>query len=187
MRLNIIHLLHRKDRLNLLLKELESQNISDYLIWDGVTKYDNPTRNISEAHKSIVRHAKSQGYSEVLIAEDDIHFLYPNAFRYYLQFKPTDFDMYLGSVSSGKVSNDNIVNDFSGLTMYIIKDKFYDVFLQAETTNQIDRGLRGLGKFVVCNPFVAIQHNGYSDNYKRDCNYDIFFKRQSEESDGFNS
>jgi hypothetical protein len=41
----------------------------------------------------------------------------------------------------------------------------------------LDRGLGGKGKFVVCNPFAAIQHNGFSENTGNVENYDHHLKK----------
>lgn len=50
MKLNIIHLAHRKDRLALLNNELHVQGITDYRIWEGIVKPD-IKEGIAEAHK----------------------------------------------------------------------------------------------------------------------------------------
>jgi hypothetical protein len=39
-----------------------------------------------------------------------------------------------------------------------------------------DRALRNKGKFIVCNPFIAIQHNGFSDNVKRFYNHEKYLQ-----------
>ena len=57
-----------------------------------------------------------------------------------------------------------------------MNSRFYDVFLSVPENQNIDRALRNRGKFIVCNPLVAIQHNGFSDNIKQPCNYDIHLK-----------
>jgi len=167
MLLNIIHLKHRNDRRILLDKELEEQNISEYKIWDGIIDPLIAARGISQAHKQIVYHAKEQRLSEVLICEDDVHFTAVGAFDFFIKNKPDDFDIYLGSISDGIIKKDNSVDDFTGTTIYIIKEAFYEIFLSLSENLNIDRALTNRGKFIVCNPFIAIQHNGFSDNTKR--------------------
>lgn len=170
--LNIIHLENRADRLKLLKKELNDEYISEYKIWNGIIDPIITARGISLAHKQIVEYAKKEKLSEILICEDDIHFTAKGAFRFFVNNKPSDFDIYLGSIYEGTIKEDNSVDDFSGMTIYIINERFYDIFLALPENLNIDRALINKGKFIVCNPFIAIQHNGFSDNMNRFCNYD---------------
>jgi hypothetical protein len=174
--LNIIHLTYRKDRLINLIKELDNQLITDYLIWDGVLDFENPSRGISKAHKQIVQLAQKNNSPSVLIAEDDIKFTAKGAFNYFLQSEPIDYDLYLGGIYFGNIKTDNSVEDFSGLTLYMIKRKFYKAFLSMPENLPLDRSLDKKGLYKVCIPFVAIQYDGYSDNKKAYRNYDIYLK-----------
>lgn len=176
MLLNIIHLTHRKDRLINLIKELDNQLITEYLIWDGILDLENPSRGISKAHKQIVQMAKKNNLPFVLIAEDDIKFTAKGAFNYFLQSEPKDYDLYLGGIYYGNIKPDNSAEDFSGLTLYMIQSKFYDTFLSIPENLPLDRGLSKKGFYLVCNPFIAIQYDGYSDNKKSYQNYDMYLK-----------
>jgi hypothetical protein len=109
-----------------------------------------------------------------LICEDDVHFTAKGAFDYFINNKPNDFDIYLGSINDGIIKKDDSVDDFSGTTIYIVKERFYDIFLALPEHLNIDRALSNKGKFIVCNPFIAIQHNGYSDNTKRFYNHEEY-------------
>jgi hypothetical protein len=73
---------------------------------------------------------------------------------------------------------DNSVIDFSGPILYLIHERFYDTFLSINENNHIDRALKNRGRFIVCNPMVAIQHDGFSDNSKRIMHYDIYLKEK---------
>ena len=86
-----------------------------------------------------------------------------------------DYDLYLGGIYYGKISEDNTVSDFAGAMLYMIHEKFYETFLTVSEEKDIDRSLANKGKYIVCNSFVAIQHNGYSDNKKK-VNYDSYLK-----------
>lgn len=174
MQLNIIHLSSRTDRLHTLNNELNQQNISDFRIWPGISDEHLPCKGISKAHKQIVKYAQGNNLSEVLIAEDDLKFTDFGAFNFFLENKPSDYDLYLSSVYYGQIGENNIVDDFAGLTFYLINQRFYQKFLTVPEHDNLDRQLRGKGKFVVCNPFSVIQHNGFSDNHKRYCNYDNY-------------
>lgn len=72
--------------------------------------------------------------------------------------------------------SDNTVNDFAGTHLYTIHQNFYSTFLDQNGEMDIDRALKNEGKFVVCNPMIAIQRNGFSDNRKKVINYSIYFK-----------
>ena len=176
MLLNVIHLAKRADRFDLLKKELHSQNIKKHKIWDGIIDPNIPVRGISQAHKQIVRYAQRKKLPEILIGEDDLHFTEEVAFQFFINNKPLDYDIYLGGILEGKIKKDNTVIDFSGLTFYLINERFYNIFLSMPENFNLDRALRNKGKFIVCNPFVVVQHNGFSDNVKQFCNYDEYFK-----------
>lgn len=179
MEINVIHLPKRIDRMRSLQKELQEQGITDYKIWSGIIDSEIIERGISKAHKQIVKYAKDNCLSEILIGEDDLHFTDKNSLKFFLANKPSDYDIYLGGIYYGRLSSDNSVEDFSGLTLYMVNERFYDTFLSAREDVHLDRALREKGKFVVCNPFVVVQHNGFSDNVKREVNYDNFLKSRN--------
>jgi len=174
--INIIHLTERRDRWTLLHQELQTQ-CAQYRVWNGVRNAENnTTRAISKAHKQIVKHAWEHHWPEVMIAEDDLEFTASGALDFFLSNKPANFDLYLGSIYHGRIKEDHTVNDFAGLTLYIIHKKFYESFLNVNESEDIDRALKDKGKFVVCEPFVAIQRNGYSDHSGRFCDYKLYLK-----------
>ncbi len=45
MELNIIHLSHRKDRMQILVNELNAQGVINYKLWEGIWDRQNPTGN----------------------------------------------------------------------------------------------------------------------------------------------
>jgi len=173
--LHIIHLNHRKDRMALLERELKKQCIS-VCLWPGIPDPENPKRGISQAHKQIVQYAQRESLPYITIAEDDIYFTDQGAYDYFLQHIPADYDLYLGSIYYGNLQSDHSVTDFAGLTIYRIHQKFYSVFLAADEQQNLDRALAGKGKFIVCDPFIALQHNGYSDHQKCYVNYKDYIK-----------
>lgn len=116
---------------------------------------------------------------EVIIAEDDVQFLGPGAFNFFLENKPSEFDLYLGGISYGRLLPDDTVSDFAGIHLYIIHRNFYTIFLAQDGTIDIDRSLKDKGKYVVCNPVVAIQRAGFSDNRKEYVDYSSFFKNRN--------
>lgn len=92
--------------------------------------------------------------------------------------KPSEFDLYLGGITYGNIDKEGITNDFSGLHLYIINSSFFDKFLSIPEHGDIDRCLANMGSFVVCNPFVATQCNGISDNTGKYHNYDLHLKNR---------
>lgn len=174
MQLNIIHLPHRVDRLCLLQRELTAQGISDFRIWPGIVDDAGPCAGISKAHKQIIRHAREAELCEVLIGEDDLQFTALGAFNFFMANRPSDFDIYLAGIYSGEIKDDSTVDDFSALTLYLVNNRYYDIFLSRPEDNHLDRAMRNTGKFVVCLPFAVRQYNGYSDNLKAYCNDDVY-------------
>lgn len=182
--LHILHLKKRKDRLENLLKELESQSITNYTIIEGFVDLAAVFRGINLSHKSIVRLAKENGLKSVTIAEDDICFIGGEcAWQYYLDNMPEDYDLYLGMIYEGKIGEDNrILPDpysFSGMTLYTVNERFYNTFLGVKELDHIDKTLGQLAghfKFYVCPEFMCKQMNGYSDQKKKDCKYDHYLK-----------
>lgn len=161
------------------MNELHAQHITAYKVWDGIIDNERPCRGISLAHKQIVVNAKERGLKEVIICEDDIKFSAPGAYAFFLQNRPADFDIYLAGVTHGKLNENNIVKDFSGLTLYIVHERFYDVFLSINENEHLDRGLKNKGRYAVCNPFTVTQYNGYSDNEKRYCDYSFYLSESA--------
>jgi hypothetical protein len=177
---NIINLPHRMDRLLLCKQELASQNITDYKIWPGIIDPVKVFRGISQAHKQIVSFAKDNGLPEVLIGEDDLMFTCARSFEYFMENKPSDYDVYLASIYNGQLNEDNTVRDLAGFTFYMVHSRFYDTFLSLSENDHIDRSLRLYkGRYVVCNPFIAIQRDGFSDNKRKICNYRSYMKNRS--------
>lgn len=154
------------------MKELETQGIPDYKLWDGVyDSFRKPKENISLAHKQIVEYANVAEWEMVCIGEDDLKFFAPGAWQYFINNIPSDFDLYLGSVYLGELSADNTVHSFAGLTLYIVHSRFYDTFLSSNPQEHLDRTLAGKGKYVVCNPFVVEQYDGWSSNTGKEEKY----------------
>lgn len=160
---HIIHNPKRVERFSVLQSELQRQGITEYVLHNAVqSKF--PAMGISIAHKNVVRYAIENNLPEILIMEDDVRFPAEDGFTYFLSKKPDDFDLYLSGIYYGNITEDGITHNFSGLQCYIISERFYQTFLQADEKRNIDRNMRGKGKFVVCNPFAAIQHDDYSEN-----------------------
>lgn len=181
--LSIIHLPKRTDRMESLIKEMAEQNITDWSIVEGVIDLAAVFRGISNAHKIPVRIAQEKQLSNTIIAEDDIKFLGKGAWNYFLDFldKNEDYDLAMGMIYEGEIDGEGRIIkhplSFSGMTLYSVSSRFYNVFLNINSMNHIDKSLGEVAdkyKFIVCDKFVAKQLNGYSDQKKRDCKYDHY-------------
>lgn len=178
MTLHILHLPHgegypphRQKRYDTLIKELKSQSIIDYWIWNGIEdKF--PHTGISKAFKRVVQYAKDNELPMVAIAEDDVRFSHPDSWKYFLENIPPYFDLYLSSFYSGMITFDNRIENFRGMTCFIVAKKFYDKFLSADEEKNIDHALDGLGEYFVCPYFPCTQHPGFSDKDQREVNHD---------------
>jgi hypothetical protein len=182
MDINTLHIIHDKDNLkryDRLMNELKEQGIENYYLWDAVHDKRSTFQGINKAHKQIILWAKENDLPYVTIAEDDVWFTCKGAYQYFLNNEPKDYDIYLSSIFLGEINENNETTNFTGLSLYKCNKRYYDIFLSADENQHIDIALNNSGKFVVCNPFSAIQHNGYSTNEKRYMNYSFMFKHRN--------
>lgn len=168
------------NRTEQLMKELDSQNITDYQLWDGVHDSTSIKKSINLSHKQIVQYALDNDLDEITIAENDIHFYSPKSWEYYWSNKPNwwEYDMYMGMIFLGEIAPENKVFDFTGMTIYSVSKKFYDIFLSMPADEHIDRSLAFKGDYHVCVPFVATQHNGLSANTGKMESYDSLLENR---------
>ena len=74
---------------------------------------------------------------------------------------------------------DRTVKRFAGLTLYVVHQRFYETFLQLPDDKHLDQALDNKGKYVVCDPMIITQHDGYSDNHKKIMEYDYYQRHYS--------
>ena len=190
----VIHNPERQERCESFLRECIEQGIEDFVLFPAIFE-DLAQTGISKAHKAIIRWAKENGIKEVVVFEDDIKFTAKGAYKYFIENKPEQYEIYFGGISGGIVDEINrTVHSFSGMFCYAVSELFYDVFLEADEGTHIDRWLSGfnnkiskltnktivqmLGRMPVykmCCPMIAETYNGYSDQFKREMVYDQFF------------
>lgn len=132
--------------------------------------------SISESFKAVIRSAKERGDREIVIFEDDICFVSENGWRYFLDNKPDDFDVYIG----GNYIHDNRieykpplikVKEWVGNQMILISEKYFDIWLNTDSHMHCDGAQIGLGDFYVCFPYPGIQRSGWSANNQSVVNY----------------
>lgn len=175
--LNCIHLTRREDREVSILREAKSQGL--YLrFWEGIEIRTDRKQGICLSHKAIVKNAKECGMKMVAICEDDLIFnKSPDgklAWEYFLEQIPEDFDLFFSMCYVGVVENNRLKSVFSGMTMYVVHERFYDFFLSLPDSCHIDREL-GLYanqfKYLVCEKFCCFQDGSKSDNNFMTCDY----------------
>lgn len=174
--INIISLPKSVERREAVIKEMEREKCS-YRFFDGVTGPVAKT-NISRAHKSVIQYAKDSGMEMICVAEDDLQFTGSGAWKYFLENIHEDADIYVGSYYSGRHDENFVVTGFRGLTLYIIKESFYDKFLSLPEAMHIDGALAVSGAKIVVSPlFVCKQAPGYSYQRKRHTENNIVGKQ----------
>lgn len=138
--------------------------------WEGVP--GKLGEGINKAFKNIVRWAKENNLDRVCIGEDDLVFSAPGAWQYYLDNIPDDYDIYLGGVYYAELQEGRIMNGYSGNTLITVHQRFYDFFINIDLpldNKHLDRMLGCFAyekKYIVCEPFVVSQLEGYSDNLR---------------------
>lgn len=176
--INIIHLegegKYSEQRKQSFMEQMAEQK-APYNVWQGIKIEGLPFAGISKSHKQIIRDARERKLERVTIMEDDCVFSAPGAWDYYLSQLPKEADIFFGMIYEGQINENNkIVTGLSGLTIYTVYQRFYDVFLQMPEMNNLDRviGLQAYKfDYYVCNPFVAIQSDGYSYNKRKSATY----------------
>lgn len=182
---HVINLPKRTDRLRQFEIQATEQNF-EYQVWDGIIDLAATFRGISNSHKQIVKYAKMKGLKRIVIAEDDCVFTGIGAYDYFLNQIPESYDLFFASYYEGKVDcfnrlvkADKASELLSGLTLYVINERFYYDFLNIYSLDHLDKQIGKLAdkyEFYVCPEFCAVQSNGYSDNKKKECNYDHYMK-----------
>lgn len=179
-RLNIIFDDRYSERYDLLVKEFERQNITDFEIWPCIIR-PNVLESITLSFKMIVKMAKDSGLNEVAIGEDDLMFPSKNGWEYFLNNKPENFDVYIGGTYYINKPDDYKppvikVKEWVGNHLIIIHKKYYDTFLSLPENSHCDTANSGKGDFYVCFPFAAIQRPSYSANNMAFVNYNSILK-----------
>lgn len=186
----VINIKERTERLSQFRNEIGSFFLNQDVIVTEACVGKPSMKFIGLSHKKCVQHAKDNRYNEILIMEDDVK-LIPNSFDYAqecLNNLPNDWDILLGGIYTSRslVKENEFWNKtgyFSALHFYIINKNAYDKFLSIKEDIHIDvacaknKHLGGVElNCYVMNQFVAIQHNGYSDNVDKVMDYSHLLK-----------
>lgn len=141
--------------------------------WEGDTfrgNFIDARVGVSRTFRKIVQWAIDNGLHRVTIGEDDLLFSHPDAWKYYLDNIPRDYDIYYGSIYDGQISEGRIVSGYAGHTLITINCRAFSFLLTADENLHFDRWIGkhcAEKKLVVCQPFVVTQiPTSYSDNHK---------------------
>ncbi len=179
--INCINLEKREDRLLSFCNQMRIIN-APFRLWYGVEEFLTPAQNISTAHKNIVRWAKENNLERVVICEDDIIMSNEKSYEYFLSKVPPVFHLYFSMLYAAEVKEGKILNGFSGLTMYMVHNSFYQEFLDIPDTQHLDRALGQQAwekEYYVCEPYVCRQMPGYSNNQMRNMEYSSFEEKMT--------
>lgn len=161
------------ERKESILKELREQGIWDKVdFFPAIHDKKSVASGISKAHKQIIRVAQMCKLESVIVLEDDCRFMGEGAFDEFLRQCPESYDIFLGGIYTGVIDEDNKTKAFSGFHCYRVAQRYYQTFLEADEEQHIDRAQAWKGEFYVCNPFIAIQWNGFSHQTRKEENYD---------------
>lgn len=163
---NCLHLTRREDRERSILQQAKEQGF--YLkFWEGTENRHNRKMGVCQGHKRIISDAKENGYPYVCVMEDDAVWLGNGSWDYFLENMPDDFDIYFSMIYCGEIHGNRIISQFSGMTCYIVAERFYDFFLSITDDCHIDRELGKSAnsfKFILCPEIPCEQFGGMSDN-----------------------
>lgn len=160
--INVIHDNRMSERYLPLIKELEAQGVG-YIIWQPIESVESVVKSINLSHKQIVKWAMENGMKEVCIAEDDLMFTCINAWEYFLENKPIEYDIYSSCTYDDDLKNHN---HLCGFHLYFVNERFYEKYLSVPDEAHVDTAIDEMGgNFVVCRPFIALQRPFRSANH----------------------
>ena len=168
----------REERVLSICKQSKEQGCA-IRFWEGIIDKRGGYAGINLSFKKIVRWAKEQNLPMVCIGEDDLQFSAPGAWQYYLDQMPGQFDIYSGGIYSGQIEGNRIMNGWSGNTLIIVHERFYDFFLSLTDADHLDRRLGNHcfeKLFLLCQPYVVYQSQCYSDNHRRATSHKSFIE-----------
>lgn len=180
--LSILHLTEREDRAEALKIQLQSNGVERYIMWQGEVNRHNRKEGICRGFKKIIQWAKDTMQPFCHIAEDDIFFLHPDSWKYYLSQIPEDYDCFWSMYFAGTNDENNRINGTcSGMTLFTVHARFYDFILNMDADCHFDRYLTSLHEqfvFKVCPLIPVTQSGSKSDNNMMTCDYSSWLENR---------
>jgi hypothetical protein len=181
----VLHLADRKDREETMVQELDSFCPGEWEVWPG-RREPNAKLGISRSIRALVAFAQQQALASVLMFEDDVEFFSSRSRAQWDECVlelPPDWHLLLGGSYAycGAQATPHLkkLSNFCSLHCVLFRDTVYETVLRHQPEQEqlvpgdIDCWLSTLGLNVyLCDPQVAVQHNGFSDNAKAFTNYD---------------
>ena len=136
----------------------------DILFMSKVREYETKIKQLKEKDAN---YAERKDYllSQIELAKKE-----PTAWQYFLDNIPEDCDIFLGMwYACDLVEGNRIMDAFSGMTLYLIRERFYDFFLGLPESIHIDRELgkhANQFKILFADQIVCEQDGSYSSNVK---------------------
>lgn len=166
----------------LIVSEMERQSIVKYNLISPILTND-VVNSINISQKEIIKKARERGEKEVCIMEHDIWFPRETGWRYFMENKPSDYDIYLGGsylidCTIEYKSPITKVNSYVGHHCIIVHEKYYDKFLETPEDSHIDTAQQGKGDFYLCYPMPALQRPGFSMNNKTMVDYNKILEKK---------
>lgn len=182
MTVHIIHNKENKHRYDHLMRQLEQQGITDYILHDAVMM-KNPVEGVAQAHKNIITANYNQ--EEIVTFEDDIVFTKPDGWQKYLEWKeelPDNWRVYLGGyyhTTKRIPATKNLEllrNAFNGMHCYTIRKPFYDTFLSCPAARHIDNFTGSTMDYIYAPKLLPTRQMaeaelGYSERTGKPANY----------------
>ncbi len=177
-RIVCINLKHRVEKKGFMLKQAKDYNL-DINFFEAVALPNNPARGCLLSHLEIIKQAKNENLTSILILEDDCKFLREDR----LPAVPDDWDMlYLGGNIDAVYDNTNpdwVKGAIWTTHSYAISNSIFDLLI-----TELEKYDKEVDKFYkqhihtkyncyVLKNFLTTQKMGYSDIEKRPINYDI--------------
>lgn len=170
MTVHVINLEFRKDRMEHFDKQAKEHGF-DYVRWEAIYDKKNTKKAINKSHKQVVKYAQENNLREICVCEDDLKILHPEGFKYFIECKPKEFDLYCGILFVGETKDGKACGQFSGgTTIYFIHQRFYEFFLSIEENSHVDREVSKYSKqfdFYVTPKIWCTQLGGFSDNSRK--------------------
>ena len=173
-----INLKHRVEKKEFMLKQAKDYNL-DINFFEAVAFPNNPVRGCLLSHLEIIKQAKKENLTNILILEDDCKFLKVGT----LPNVPDNWDMlYLGGNVDAIYDNTNpdwVKGEIWTTHSYAISNSIFDILITGlekydeEVDKFYKRNIHTKYNCYILKDFFTTQKIGYSDIEKRPINYDI--------------
>lgn len=194
-----INLDHRKDRWVKVQKEFETVGVLERVKRFSAIKHQDGRIGLIKSALQIITDAKEKGLKNILIFEDDVHFLHGEKTINILekaisQIENIDWSLfYLGANTQEKciIFKPNLILIKNAFATHSIafSHKIFDILIKKFQETDVINKFEDIYDVFICNeiqnkmtsfmvnPMLTIQFESYSDIEKRNVNYDFLEQR----------